>query len=110
MSTIPLSLPRIRIPHAAKRGEVIEIRTLMQHTMESGIRHDGSAAPLRNMLNRLQIRRDGTMIFAAELRNGTATNPYHTIFVRMESSAEFTFTWTDEQDRTVNTTARVMVT
>jgi sulfur-oxidizing protein SoxZ len=108
MST--LSQPRIRIPRTAKPGEVIEIRTLIEHRQETGIRQDGSAAPERDILTRLIARRDGETIFSAELRNGTSANPYHVFFVRMERTAEFSFTWTDLKGRAITATARVVVT
>ena len=107
MST--LSQPRIRIPRTAKPGEVIEIRTLIEHRQETGIRHDGTTAPDRDMLTRLIARRDGETIFSAELRNGTSANPYHVFFVRMERTADFAFTWSDTKGRTVTATARVVV-
>ena len=61
------------------------------------------------MLARLEVWRDGEALFAAELRNGTSTNPYHVFFVRMERSAEFVFIWTDERGRGVRRTTRVTV-
>jgi sulfur-oxidizing protein SoxZ len=38
MSALP-SQPRIRIPRSARAGEVIEIRTLIEHPMETGLRN-----------------------------------------------------------------------
>ena len=108
MST-PLAPPRIRIPRTARPGEVIEIRTLIEHRMETGIRHDGSAAPPRDMLGRLIVARDGVPILTADLRTATATNPYHVFFVRMERTAEFAFVWQDDRGQSVRATARVVV-
>ena len=54
-----LATPRIRIPRTAKPGEVIEIRTLIEHPMESGIRGGREGAVPRDMLTRLVVRRDG---------------------------------------------------
>ena len=108
--TTPLpGTPRLRIPARARPGEVIEIRTLLDHPMETGLRHDNSPAPPRNMLARLEIRRDTTPIFTADLRNGTAANPFHVLYVRMETTATFTATWTDEHGRSAATSARVVV-
>jgi sulfur-oxidizing protein SoxZ len=108
MSTLP-GTPRLRIPARARPGEVIELRMLIDHPMETGLRHDGSAAPARDLIERLEVRRDGTLVFAADLRNGTSPNPYHVVFLRMERSAEFTVTWTDARGRTARAAARVAV-
>jgi sulfur-oxidizing protein SoxZ len=102
MST--LSTPRIRIPRSARAGEVIEIRTLIEHPMETGLQ-----GPRRDMLTRLLVRMNGETVLAAEFRNGTSANPYHVFFVRMERTSQFDFTWTDEAGRSARAEARVSV-
>ncbi|MBK1661389.1 thiosulfate oxidation carrier complex protein SoxZ [Paracraurococcus ruber] len=107
--TPALATPRIRIPRTAKPGEAIEIRTLIEHPMESGIRGGREGAAARDMLTRMQVRLDGQVILAAELGNGTSANPYHVFHVRLERSGEFEFLWTDERGRIARATARVTV-
>ena len=108
MSTLP-GTPRLRIPARAKPGEVIELRMLIDHPMETGLRHDGSAAPPRDLIERLEVRRDGALVFAADLGRGTSPNPYHVVFLRMERSAEITVSWTDARGRIARAAARVAV-
>lgn len=105
-----MSQPRIRIPRTARRGEAIEIRTLIDHPMETGIRLDGSKPPPRNMLNRLLVRMNGETVFSADLRNGTAANPYHVLFVTVEKTSDFEFVWTGEDGRSFTAAAKVTVT
>jgi sulfur-oxidizing protein SoxZ len=105
----PLAQPRVRVPRTAKPGEVIEVRTLIEHRMDTGLRHGGGQAPPRDMLSRLIVRMNGTVIFAAEMRNGTAANPYHVFFARVERTSVLEFTWTDERGRSVSTSQRVAV-
>jgi sulfur-oxidizing protein SoxZ len=99
-----LSAPRIRIPRSARAGEVIEIRTLIEHPMETGLQ-----GPRRDMLTRLLVRMNGETLLAAEFRNGTSANPYHVFFVRMDRTSSFDFTWTDEAGRSARAEARVTV-
>jgi sulfur-oxidizing protein SoxZ len=108
MSTLP-GTPRLRIPARAKPGEVIELRMLIDHPMETGLRHDGSAAPPRDLIERLEVRRDGALVFAADLGRGTSPNPYHVVFLRLERSAEITVSWTDARGRIARAAARVAV-
>lgn len=108
--TRPLATPRIRIPRSARRGEVIEIRTLMEHPMETGLRHEGAALVPRDMLARMMVRMNGETVLAVDFHNGTAANPYHVFFVRLERSSSFDFTWTDEAGRVARVEARVAVT
>lgn len=104
-----MSKPRIRIPRAAAPGEVIEIRTLIDHPMETGIRTDGTAPPPRNMLVRFLARMGAETVFEADLRNGTSPNPYLVFFVRVEKTSEFEFEWVDEAGRSIKATAEVSV-
>ena len=108
MSTLP-GTPRLRIPARAKPGEVIELRMLIDHPMETGLRQDGSAAPPRDLIERLEVRRDGALVFAADLGRGTSPNPYHVVFLRLERSAEITVSWTDARGRIARAAARVAV-
>ena len=94
MTGTSLAQPRIRIPRSARAGEAIEIRTLIEHPTESGIRGANPAAVPRNMLGRLVVRMNGETVFAADLGNGTSANPYHVFFVRVQRTSEFEFLWT----------------
>lgn len=105
----PLATPRLRVPRTARRGEAFEIRCLMTHPMETGLRLEGGQAQPRNMLNRLLVRVEGEVALDATLRNGTAANPYHVFFLRLERSSEIEFTWSDEGGRSVRATARVTI-
>jgi sulfur-oxidizing protein SoxZ len=107
-TTLPQQ-PRLRLPRSARAGEAVEIRTLMEHPMESGIRGANPSAVPRDMLTRLVVRMNGETVFAADLGNGTSPNPYHVFFVRMPPRpAEFEFTWSEERGgRGARATARV---
>ncbi len=102
-----LATPRIRAPRSARAGEVVEIRTLMEHPMETGLRQDGGRAIPRDMLTRMRVRLNSEALLEAEFRNGTAANPFHVFFVRIERASELEFTWTDEAGRTARTTHRI---
>lgn len=105
-----LATPRIRIPRTARAGEAIEIRTLIEHPMETGLRHDGAGkvAP-RDMLVRFTVRMNNEVILAAELRNGTSANPYHVFFVRIARTSRFDFEWADERGQVARASAQVTV-
>ncbi|WP_376095942.1 thiosulfate oxidation carrier complex protein SoxZ [Roseomonas sp. CCTCC AB2023176] len=106
----PLSLPRIRAPRTARAGEPVEIRTLVEHPMETGLRADGTPTGGRSMLTRMAVRVNGELALQAELRNGTSANPYHVFFLRLERTSDLDFTWTDEAGRTARATTRIAVT
>ncbi|WP_291297219.1 thiosulfate oxidation carrier complex protein SoxZ [Elioraea sp.] len=105
-----LATPRVRIPRTVRAGEAFEVRTLMEHPMETGLRQDGGRTVARNMLARLAITVEGKPVFEAAFRNGTAANPFHVVHLRLSRTADLVFTWTDEAGRTASTTHRVTVT
>jgi sulfur-oxidizing protein SoxZ len=87
-----MSTPRIRLPRSASRGEVVEIRTLIDHPMVTGL---SSPAP-RDMLDRFEARMNGETVFTFEFDNGSSANPYIVFFVRVEETSSFEFVWTHE--------------
>lgn len=107
MST--LKTPRVRIPRAVRAGEAFEVRLLMEHPMETGLRQDGGRAVPRDMLRGLTVTRDGETIFEAVFRNGTAANPFHVLHLRLDRTAELVFTWADESGQTARFAQRVTV-
>jgi sulfur-oxidizing protein SoxZ len=105
----PLATPRIRAPRSARAGEAVEIRTLIEHPMETGLRHEGARVLPRDLLNRMVVRVNGEVALQAELRNGTSANPYHVFFLRLERTSEVEFTWTDERGRSARASTRITV-
>jgi sulfur-oxidizing protein SoxZ len=82
------------MPRQAKRGELIEIRTLIRHGMETGFRPgaDGRILP-RDIIHRFRCLYNGEQIFAAELFSAVAANPYIAFYTRAVDSGELVFQW-----------------
>ena len=99
----------ITMPTTAKRGEILEIRTLIAHPMETGYRtgDDGQILP-RNILRRFSCRYDGELVFSADLFPAVAANPYLTFCTVATASGTLEFTW--EGDRGFAQTERVALT
>jgi sulfur-oxidizing protein SoxZ len=89
--------PRIKLPESAKVGDVIEIKTLISHVMETGQRKDpdGKTIP-RNILNSFAAKFAGTEVFTAELHPGISANPYLSFFMKVPGPGEFEFTWVED--------------
>jgi sulfur-oxidizing protein SoxZ len=95
--------PRIKLPKEAKKGEVIEIKTLIAHVMETGLRkdQDGKIIP-RKIINKFTCEFNGKPVFSVDIEPAVAANPYMQFTARVEESGTFKFTWTDD-DGTVTT-------
>jgi sulfur-oxidizing protein SoxZ len=97
--------PRLRVPGEAKKGEVIVIRTLIPHPMETGLRKDadGKIIP-RKIINKFDCEFNGKPVISMDLEPAIAANPYVQFTAKVEESGTFTFAWTDD-DGTVTTAA-----
>ncbi len=84
----------ITVPKTARRGEVIDIRTLIAHPMESGFRADaeGKVRP-RDIIRRFSCRYNGELVFSAELFPAVAANPYIAFTTIALDSGSLSFTW-----------------
>jgi sulfur-oxidizing protein SoxZ len=99
----------INIPAKAKRGEIIEIKTLMSHIMETGYRRtaDGGLVP-RDIITSFACRYNGAEIFRADLFPAIAANPFITFFTVATESGKFEFEWIG--DRGFSETASASIT
>ncbi|HEX4985256.1 MAG TPA: thiosulfate oxidation carrier complex protein SoxZ [Burkholderiales bacterium] len=89
---------RVRMPVTARPGEILEIRTLVQHPMESGFRLDSTGKPIaRHIVESFDCTYDGVEVFRARLHPAVSTNPFFTFYVVARGSGEFVFTWRDDQ-------------
>lgn len=88
---------RIQIPARAKRGEVIEIRVVIQHAMETGTRHDAEGKLVRrNVINTFSCTYNGIDIFHARLTSGIAANPFLQFYTIATESGSLEFFWIDD--------------
>ncbi len=89
---------RIQVPEAATRGEVIEVRVLVQHPMETGYRYDDAGKPIpRTVITRLSCRYNGSEVFSADMTQGIAANPYLQFYIVAEASGELEISWVDDE-------------
>ncbi len=89
--------PRIKVPKTAKVGEVIAIKTLISHDMESGQRKDkeGKLIP-RKIINKFSCTFNGQPVFACDIEPAISANPYFEFNARLSESGSLKFTWVDD--------------
>lgn len=105
-----LGKARLRVPKSAKRGDVIEIRVMVEHPMESGFRHDnmGKLVP-RHIATEFFCRYNGREVFRAILYPAVSTNPYFSFYLVAQDSGELVFSWADDRGGSVSETAQLAV-
>jgi sulfur-oxidizing protein SoxZ len=100
----------INVPAKAKRGQVIEIKTLISHAMETGFRPDraGRLVP-RDIINKFVCTYNGTEIFRADLHPAIAANPFISFSTVATESGVIAFTWTDDDGKIYAEKANIVV-
>ena len=94
--------PRIKIPDTAKAGEIIEIKTLISHIMETGQRKDKDGKPIpRNIINTFTATFNGKEVFKVDLQPGISANPYMAFHMRVPGPGDLELTWLDDSGNKV---------
>lgn len=103
-------LGRLQVPPAVRRGDVFEVRVIVQHPMETGFRRDmnGREIPL-NIVDRLACTYGGREVFRVEPGSGISANPYFVFPVVASASGEVAVEWRDDRGATGRVTAMVNV-
>ncbi len=93
--------PRIKLPDSVKTGDIIEVKTLVTHVMETGNRKDKDGNPIPRMIVNTFIAKFGDAeVFRAELGSGISANPYISFQMRVTGPGTFEFAWTDDSGAT----------
>jgi sulfur-oxidizing protein SoxZ len=102
--------PRIKVPASAKAGEVIEVKTLITHVMETGFRKgsDGNLVP-RNIINLFTATFGGKDVFKADLHASVSANPYIAFKFKVPAAGDLELTWIDDKGEKVVETVPVKV-
>jgi sulfur-oxidizing protein SoxZ len=88
----------VNLPARARPGEIVEIKALLQHPMETGFRTgpDGALVP-RHIVDRFLCTFEGEEVFSAELHPAIAANPFLSFTMRATRSGTLTLRWFDDQ-------------
>ncbi|MBI4290928.1 MAG: thiosulfate oxidation carrier complex protein SoxZ [Betaproteobacteria bacterium] len=100
----------VKVPAQAKRGEIIEIRTLVAHAMETGSRRNqlGEIVP-RDIVSAFVCTYNGEEIFRAELHPAIAANPLITFTTVATESGTIEFKWSGDKGFTATASAEISV-
>jgi sulfur-oxidizing protein SoxZ len=100
----------INVPKTAKRGEVIQIKTLISHTMETGFRHDIDGKPIpRDIITSFVCTYNGEEIFNATLYQAIAANPFITFHTVATESGTIAFRWSGDNGFSQQASAQITV-
>ena len=104
--------PRVRVPKKLTKGQLFEVKTLVSHRMETGLRKDketGVTIP-RDIIRALTVTYNGNEVLKSVWHSAMSANPYTSFYVRAEDSGPMVFTWTDSADQTYTKEVAINVT
>jgi len=87
----------VNVPASARRGEIIEIKAMVAHDMETGFRRTqlGGLIP-RDIITRFVCSYNGAEIFRADFHPAIAANPYLAFTTRATESGTIVCKWTGD--------------
>jgi len=102
--------PRVRLPAKAKKGEIIEIKTLITHDMEMGTRKDADGKTIpRKIIKEFVCTFNGKEVFKSDWQPGVSANPYMAFFAKVTESGTFEFAWTEDDGAVFKASSKIEV-
>jgi sulfur-oxidizing protein SoxZ len=102
---------RIVVPAKARKGDVVEIKTLINHVMETGFRRDNSGRAIpRDIITRFTCTYGGEEVFRMDLFTGIAANPFVAFTTIAAETGDLVFEWTDQHGAVTRDQAQLTVT
>ena len=100
----------IKVSPNPRRGEIIEIKTLISHEMETGFRHSNTGAAIpRDIITTFVATYNGEEIFSAQLFPAIAANPFLTFYTIAKDSGTLEFRWTGDNGYAVSEQVKIAV-
>jgi len=101
----------LNVPRSAARGQVIEIRALIQHEMETGYRPGANGEVLpRDIIRHFVCRYGDEVIFQAALYPAIAANPFLSFTTVATETGTLTFHWSGDNGFAQTETRSITVT
>lgn len=87
----------VGVPERARPGEVIPVKVLIRHPMETGHRRDRVGAPIpRDIIHSFRAEYAGHEVFRMDLFPGIAANPYLEFRTVATRTGPLTCHWEDD--------------
>lgn len=101
--------PRIWLSNRSpKKGEIVTVRAMVQHPMETGLRKQASGDLIpRKIVNKFEATLNGKPVLAWNLETGVSANPYLEFRFKAEEAGDLKMVWTDDDKSTIETAEKI---
>ncbi len=102
---------RIAVPETAQAGEIMELKALIRHPMESGFRRGSRGEEIpRDIITTFECLYNGEKVFQADFYPTVAADPFLTFHTKATQSGTLEFRWTDQDGQSWSESADLSVT
>ena len=89
--------PRVKAPKSVAAGEVFTVKTLINHTMETGQRKDKAGEKIpRQITNMFEVTFNGKTVMSAKLEPSISANPYIEFEMSIQEAGDLAMKWHDD--------------
>jgi sulfur-oxidizing protein SoxZ len=101
---------RLKVPKKAEKGEIITVKSLISHVMETGQRKDKSGKTIpRKIINKVVCTYNGKVVFECDWHPAISANPYLAFNLRANESGTVELTWFDDDGSKTTQSAKITV-
>lgn len=103
--------PRVKVPKTAAVGEIVTIKALINHPMESGQRKNsetGETIP-RMVVHTFEVTFNGKNVVTFYPEGAVSQNPFFEFVMKVPEAGEVAFKWTDDEGSVYETTAPIAI-
>ena len=100
----------VNVPKTAARGDIVEVRAMIAHPMETGYRVGPNGANIpRDIIRRLTCTYNGEEVFSADLFPAVSANPFIAFTIVATASGTIEFAWMDDGGEAQTASAEITV-
>jgi sulfur-oxidizing protein SoxZ len=97
-----MNKPKIKLPDVIKAGDVIDVKAVITHPMETGNRKDADGKPIpRSIIHTVVATFEGSEVFRATFGPGISANPFISFSMRVPGPGTLVISWTDDTGETL---------
>ncbi len=106
-----LGNPMIRIPGSAKKGEIVEIRSLIMNPMTTGLQKDKKTGKLipAHFIQTVTITFNDKPLLDVDWSTAVSANPYLAFKMRAEESGTLKMIWKDNTNGSWSADSKITV-
>jgi len=94
-------LRKLKFKQIVNKGDLVQVKTLAEHEMESGVRRDEKTGVIypRLIIYKVTARYNGKIVFKANWFSGVSANPYLAFYFKADRSGLIEIEWEDDYSK-----------